>query len=324
MSLFVTRRIPAAGLEVLRAAAVPFEIGQDDDDLPLAHDALCDGARRHPVLLCHLTDRIDRAILTGPPRLRGVSQMAVGYDNIDVAAARELGVPLAHTPGVLTEATADLTFALLLAVARRIPEAHRYTIEGRFRAFGPNLLLGAAVGPSPDGTRKTLGIVGFGRIGRSVARRAQGFDMRVLAFGRDRAVIAAAGAEPVTLPELLAQSDFVSLHVPLTTGTRHLIDAAALKAMKPGAHLINTSRGPVVDEEALVVALRERRIAGAGLDVYEHEPHIHPGLFALDNVVLLPHIGSATLETRSRMAVMAAHSAIAFLRGQPSENPIPW
>ena len=313
MKVFVTRRIPEPGLEVLAAAGVPFTIGQDDDELPLEHARLLDEVVRHDVLLCQLTDRIDREVLSANSRLRGVAQMAVGLDNVDLAAARELGVPVTNTPGVLTEATADLTWALLLAVARRVPEAHRYAVEGRFRAWGPNLLLGAGVGPSPEGATKTLGIVGFGRIGRAVARRAHGFDMRVLAWSRSRdAVDGADGAEWAELDDLLAASDFVSLHVPLSDATHHLIDAGRLRRMKSTAFLINTARGPVVDEAALVDAVRAATIAGAGLDVFEHEPRIHSGLLELDNVVLLPHVGSATRETRDRMAVMAATAAAHF------------
>lgn len=317
MSIFVSRNIPEPGLAVLRAAGVPFEVGQGDDEQPLGHGELLRGARRHPVLLCHLTDRIDREVLAGPPTLRGVSQMAVGYDNIDVAAACALGVPIANTPGVLTDATADLAFALLLAAARRVVEGDRFVRAGRFVAWGPKLMLGQGVGPAPDGAKKVLGIVGFGRIGKAMARRALGFDMRVLVWSRRRE--AADGVEWVELDELFAQSDFVSLHLPLSPSTRHLVDARRLALMKPTAFLINTARGPVVDEGALAEVLRERRIAGAGLDVYEREPVVHEGLMGLDNVVLLPHLGSGTVETRARMAVMAAESALAFLRGARAE-----
>ncbi|MBI5852864.1 MAG: D-glycerate dehydrogenase [Planctomycetes bacterium] len=317
MSIFVTRRIPESGFAVLRAAGVPFEVGQDDDERPLAHEGLLRGARRHPVLLCHLTDRVDSEVLAGPPTLRGVSQMAVGYDNIDVAAARGLGVPIANTPGVLTDATADLAFALLLAAARRVVEGDRFVRDGRFVAWGPNLMLGAGVGPAPDGAKKVLGIAGFGRIGKAMARRALGFGMRVLAWSRRREDTD--GVEWIELDELFAQSDFVSLHLPLSPSTRHLVDARRLALMKPTAFLINTARGPVVDEGALAAVLRARRIAGAGLDVYEREPVVHEGLLGLDNVVLLPHLGSGTIETRARMAVMAAESALAFVRGERAE-----
>ncbi len=317
--VFVTRRIPDAGLCVLRDAGIELQIGQHDEERGLDREALLDGVRACDVLLCLLTESIDREVLTANRRLRGVAQMAVGVDNVDVAAATSLGIPVANTPGVLTDATADLTWALLLAAARRIPEAHAYTAAGRWRLWGPNLLLGTGVGPSPDGARKTLGIVGFGRIGRAVARRAAGFDMRVLATGtaRSRAdVEAAAGVEWASLEALLAASDFVTLHVPLNAATEHLIGARELAAMKRGAVLVNTSRGPVVDERALVEALREHVIGGAALDVYEDEPQLATGLTELSNVVLLPHIGSATRETRDRMAVLAADAAVAFVHGE--------
>ena len=313
MSVFVTRRIPELGLQALRDAGVEFEVGIEDDVAPLPRDALLRGVRAHPVVLCQLTDRIDDEVLAANPSLRGVAQMAVGYDNIDVAAARARGIPVGNTPGVLTDATADLTWALLLAVARRVPQAHRYTVDGRFRAWGPNLLLGASVGPAPDGTRRTLGIVGLGRIGQAVARRARGFDMEVLTWSRTPRAID--GVAPVAFDELLERSDFVTLHVPLDASTRHLVGADALRRMKSTAFLINTARGPIVDEAALVRALRERVIAGAGLDVYEREPRLEPGLVDLPNVVLLPHVGSATHETRARMAEMAATNAICFVRG---------
>lgn len=322
-SVFVTRAIPEAGVAVLRAAALDFEVGQVDSDLPLAHDALLAGVRRHPVLLCHLTDRVDREVLAARPGLRGVAQMAVGFDNIDVEAARGLGIPIGTTPGVLTEATADLAFALLLAVARRIVAGHRYVAEGRWKAWGPQLLLGAGVGPAPDGTPKTLGIVGFGRIGEAVARRALGFGMRVVAWTRTPARLAAVpGVESVDLDTLLAESDFVSLHVPRNDETHRLIDAARLASMKPGAYLINTARGTVVDEAALVGALERGHLGGAGLDVFEAEPEVHPGLLQSDRVVVLPHLGSATHEARDRMAVMAAENAVAFARGLPCPHPL--
>jgi glyoxylate reductase len=317
-SVFVTRRIPAAGLEVLRRAGVPFAVGQEDEERGLDRGALLEGVRTHDVLLCLLTDRIDREVLTCSPRLRGVSNMAVGLDNVDLAAAAELGIPVGSTPGVLTDATADLTWALLLATARRVPEAHAYMAGGRFRLWGPNLLLGRDVGPGVSGRSKVLGIVGFGRIGRAVAARARGFRMEVLAFGRDRARIEAeSDVAYAPLDELLERSDFVSLHVPLSAQTRHLIGAAELARMRPTAFLINTARGPVVDERALVEALREGTIAGAGLDVFEDEPQMAPGLAELPNVVLLPHIGSASHETRDAMAVRAAQNALRFAGVDP-------
>lgn len=321
---FVTREIPAAGLAVLERAGVSFEIGARGDDATLARPALLAGVARHDVVISLLTERIDRALLASAPRLRGIANMAVGYDNVDVAAASELGVPVSNTPGVLTAATADLTLALLLAVARRIPEAHAYTVAGRFKTWGPRLLLGAGIGPLPGAPRKVLGIVGFGRIGRAVAQRALGFDLDVLAFGpRNRAEIdAIPGVRFAPLDELLRRSDFVTLHVPLTAATRHLIGAAELATMKPTAFLINTSRGPVVDERALVEALRTGVIRGVGLDVYEAEPALAPGLVGCERVVLLPHVASATEETRDRMATMAAENALCHLRGEPAPNAI--
>jgi glyoxylate reductase len=322
-SVFVTRAIPEAGVAVLRGAGLAFEVGQADADLPLGHDALMAGVRRHSVLLCHLTDQVDRPVLAANEELRGVAQMAVGFDNIDVEAARALGIPIGTTPGVLTEATADLTWALLLAVARRVVEGHRYVEQGRWQAWGPQLLLGSGVGPAPDGARKTLGIVGFGRIGAAVARRALGFGMRVLAWTRtpDR-VRFVPGVEAVELETLLRDSDFVTLHVPRNDATHHLMDAKRLAAMKRGAYLINTARGTVVDEPALVAAIRSGHLAGAGLDVFEAEPLVHPGLLGDDRVVVLPHLGSATREVRDRMAVMAAENAVAFARGEPCPHPL--
>lgn len=260
-------------------------------------------------------------MLTANPHLRGVANYAVGYNNVDVATATDLGIPVSNTPGVLTEATADLTWALLLGSARRIPEAHAYMTAGRYRIWGPNLLLGADVGTGPDGTSRTLGIVGYGRIGAAVARRARGFDMRVLAWtpsGRER--IERDDVTYAELDDLLATSDFVSVHVALTPDTRHLIGERALRAMKSTAHLINTSRGEVVDERVLVKALREGWIAGAALDVYEAEPAMTPGLADCPNALLVPHIGSATHATRDRMATMAAANALAHLRGERAPN----
>ncbi|MBK8978918.1 MAG: D-glycerate dehydrogenase [Planctomycetes bacterium] len=314
-SVFVTRRIPSAGLDVLRRASVPFEIGHDDPGTAAPRAVLLGGVARHQVLLCTLTERIDVEVLDHSPRLRGIAQMAVGVDNIDVAAAAARRIAVANTPGVLTGATADLTFALLLAAARRIPAAHDYTVAGRFRAWGPELFVGAGVGPGPDGRRKTLGVVGLGRIGRAVVRRAHGFELDVLA-ATPRAADALPGVTVVPLEDLLARSHFVSLHCPLTPATHHLIGARELRRMRPDAVLVNTSRGAVVDEHALVRALREGWIAGAGLDVFEREPELEAGLRELDNVVLLPHIGSGTRETRDAMAVLAAEAALAFVRGQ--------
>jgi len=324
--IVVTRRIPRAGMAVLEAARAEgedlrIEIVQSQEDEGLTREQMLAAARRADVLLSQLTEPVDRQVLAANPALRGVAQMAVGYDNVDVGAATELGLPVTNTPGVLTETTADLTWALLMAVARRIPEAHRYMVGGRYKLWGPNLLLGSDVSPGGSGRRKVLGIVGYGRIGRAVARRSLGFEMDVLAHDPlDREGVEADEiATWAELDELLARSDFISLHPALTEATHHLIGAAELAKMKPTAYLINVSRGPVVDEEALVRALEAGAIGGAALDVFEDEPSMKPGLAACaaredgPSVVLLPHIGSATRDTRDKMATMAATNALAHL-----------
>jgi len=321
-SVLVTRRIPEPGLERLRAAGAQVSIGQEDPERGLERPALLDGVRGADVLLALLTEPVDAAVLDANPRLRGVANYAVGYNNVDVAAATERGIPVSNTPGVLTETTADLTWALLLAAARRIPEAHAYMSAGRYRIWGPSLLLGADVGPGADGRRSVLGILGFGRIGQAVARRARGFDMEVLAhdpYARE-AVEAADGVTWAERQELIERSDFLTLHALLTDETRHMIGEAELRAMKPTAYLVNVARGPLVDEGALVRALTDGWIAGAALDVYEDEPAMAPGLAACPNAVLVPHVGSATVGTRARMATMAADNALAHLRGERAPN----
>jgi glyoxylate reductase len=271
-------------------------------------------------LLPLLRVRVDRALLERAPRLRVVACPTVGYDHVDVAACRERGMVVTHAPDVLTEATADLTWALLLATVRRLPQAERSLRAGEFRGWGFWDYLGG------DLTGRVLGIFGMGRIGRAVARRAAPFGMRVryhsrtrLSAGEERSL----GAEWVGWDELLETSDVLTLHAPLTPETRHLLDRDALRRMKPGSYLVNTARGPLVDEAALVEALREGPLAGAGLDVYEREPEIHPGLLELDNVVLLPHVGSATRETRTRMAILAAENVRAVLSGGAPLTPVP-
>jgi glyoxylate reductase len=321
--IFVSRRIPDAGLRVLHAAGADVTIGQHDTERPLERTRLLAGIADCDVLLSLLTERIDAEALHVAPRLRGIANMAVGYNNIDVPAATALGLPVSNTPGVLTDTTADLTFALLLALARRVPAAELYLRAGRFRIWGPDLFLGADVSRGGSGERKTLGIIGYGRIGRAVARRASGFDLRVLAHSLEREEIQAAGdVEWAELDALLADSDFVSLHAPLTPGTRHLVGERELRLMKPTAYLINVARGELVDEAALVRALQQHWIAGAALDVYEHEPALAPGLAECPNAVLVPHIGSASSDTRSLMAVMAANNALAHLRGEPAPNVV--
>jgi glyoxylate reductase len=280
-------------------------IGQDELHRRLA---AADG------LICLLTDRVDRSTLDAAPRLKIVANVAVGYDNIDVPAARERGIIVTNTPDVLTEAVAEFTWALLLAITRRVCEGDRLVRAGAWRGWALDFMLGSEL------RGKQLGIVGFGRIGRAVAARAPAFGMTVACTSPRRD--AGPDVRRLSLDELLVSSDVVSLHVPLTPGTRHLIDQRSLARMKRSAYLLNTSRGPVVDEEALAWALDERLISGAALDVYEHEPAVHPGLLGRENVVLAPHLGSATRETRTAMADLAARNVLAVLRGDPPLTPV--
>ncbi|GIW20695.1 MAG: D-glycerate dehydrogenase [Chloroflexota bacterium] len=311
--VFVARRIPEAGLAPLREAT---ELSVWEAPLPPPRDALLAAVAGCAGILTLLTDRVDAELLDAAgPDLRVVSNYAVGVDNIDLAECTRRGIPVGHTPGVLTETTADLAFALLMAAARRIVEAVDFVRAGRWQTWDPMLLLGADVHGA------TLGLVGFGRIGQAVARRAAGFGMTVLYHSRrraDPAVEAALGATWVPLDELFERSDFVSLHVPLTAETRRLVDADRLRRMKPTAILVNTARGPIVDTDALVEALRAGSIGGAALDVTDPEPlpPDHP-LLRLPNAIVVPHIGSASRATRARMAEMAAANLLAGLRGDP-------
>jgi glyoxylate reductase len=270
-------------------------------------------------LVCLITELIDDALLEACPSLKVVANVAVGFNNVDVAAATRRGVVVANTPDVLTDTTADFAWALLMATARRVVEADRYVRDGQWTRWDFSLLWGG------DVHGKTLGVVGFGRIGRAVARRALGFGMRVLyqdAVAADPATERDLRASRVGLPELLRESDFVSVHTPLLAETRHLIGSQALRQMKPTAYLINASRGPVVDEAALVQALKEGRIAGAGLDVFEDEPRVHPELLGLPNVVLAPHIASASYETRVKMSNLAVDNCLAVLEGEVPPTPV--
>ncbi|HSU17209.1 D-glycerate dehydrogenase [Longimicrobium sp.] len=270
-------------------------------------------------LLCLLTERVDAALLERAPRLRIVANAVAGYEHVDLAACAARGIIVTNTPDVLTEATADLTWALILATVRGLPQAERSLRAGGFHGWGFWDYLGG------DLAGATLGIFGMGRIGRAVARRAAGFGMRVVYHSRSRLPVdeeARLDAEFVPFGELLARSDVLTLHAPLTPETRHAIDAGALRRMRPGSYLVNTARGALVDEAALVDALRHGLIAGAGLDVYEREPAITPGLLDLPNAVLLPHIGSATRETRTRMAMLAARNVHAVLSGRPPLTPV--
>lgn len=307
--VLVTRHVYSEALDLLRPVAdVEYRDAYDGEAPALLRARLADKV----AVVCQLTDPMPAVLFDAAPHLRIVANIAVGHDNIDVPAATARGILVSNTPGVLTESTADFTFALLLAAARRVVEADAFVRAGRFCRWQIDLLCGT------DVHGKTLGIVGAGRIGAAVARRARGFDMRVL-YAHPRRVEGVAG-EHVPLPELLQRSDFVSLHVPLTPATTHLIDAPALRRMPPHAILVNTARGPVVDEAALVAALRERVIAGAALDVFEREPELSAGLTDLDNVVVAPHLGSATVATRTRMCTMAAANVVAFLSGERPPN----
>jgi len=276
-------------------------------------------ARDADILYSLPGSRVDAEVIAAAPKLRMIATLATGYDSIDIAAARARGIPVTYAPGILDETTADGAFGLLMAAARRFGEAERYLRAGRFRGWTPFMFLGQ------DVNHATLGIVGMGRVGRQVARRAKGFEMRVLYYDERRNDQAERdlGISYASLDRLLAESDFVSLHVPLMPTTRHLIDAAALRKMKRTAVLVNTSRGPVVDERALAEALRDGVIAAAGLDVFEREPEVEPLLLQLENVVLLPHVASASAPTRTRMAVRAAENILAFMDGKPLLDPVP-
>jgi glyoxylate reductase len=271
-------------------------------------------------LMCLLTDRIDREVMERAPELRIIANIAVGYDNVDVAFARSRGIVVTNTPDVLTESVADFTWGLILAITRRIPEGERLLRRGDWKGWALDFMLGSEL------RGKQLGILGFGRIGQAVAARAPAFGMQVavasLDFPEGQPLDRTPAVKHVSVDELLATSHVVSLHVPLTSETHHMIDRKSLARMRRSAYLVNTARGPVIDEEALVWALRERLIAGAALDVYEKEPAVHPGLLELENVVLAPHLGSATVETRTAMADLAARNVLAVLDGQPPITPV--
>jgi glyoxylate reductase len=306
--VLVTREIPAAGIRPLEE----FDVTVLSEAPPERADLL-EAASGAEGVLSTVTEKIDGTFMDAAGEgLKVIANMAVGYDNVDVEAAKARGVVVTNTPGVLDETTADVAFMLLLAAARRLGESERVLRAGRWEWWGPKLFMG------PDVWGKKLGIVGLGRIGQAVARRAKGFDMEILYYNRSRREEAEEelGANYLELDELLETADFITLHTPLTDETRHLIDAPELERMKPEAVLVNTSRGPVVDEAALADALAEGRIFAAGLDVYEEEPKVHPKLLELENVVLAPHIGSGSIETRVKMAVLAAENLAAVLRGE--------
>jgi len=283
---------------------------------------LIEAVRNTDVLLPRGTQHIPRKVIMANPNLRGIANYGVGYDNIDVVSATGLGIPVTNTPGVLTETTADLAWVLLMATARKVPQAHIYTLSGQWKGPGGQVFMGQDIGPGGSNKPKVLGIIGLGRIGQAVMRRSRGFKMRVIAYDPPiKGIIKKIkGVEYRELDDLLRESDFLTLHCPLTKETHHLIGKRELDLMKPTAILINTSRGPVVDEKALVSALKKGKIAGVGLDVFEKEPRLYPGLAKLENVVLLPHIGSATMDTRGQMAVVAVKNAIMMLRGKRPKN----
>jgi glyoxylate reductase len=314
--IVVTREIPKAGLEVLRAAG---ETWVSPHDRPLDRDELFEAVAGAEGIVTMLHDPVDDAFLDAAgPQLRVVANFAVGFNNVDVEACARRGVIATNTPGVLTDATADLAFALILIATRRLGEAERFVRSGQSWSWNTFFMLGAGI------QGKTLGVVGLGAIGTAVARRARAFGMDVIynAPSRKPEAEAELGARFADFYDLLESADVVTLHCPLTDETHHLVNVKSLERMKPSAYLINTTRGPVVDEPALVAALRDGTIAGAGLDVYEDEPEIHPGLLELENVVLIPHLGSATVETRDAMATLAAENVAAVLRGEPAKTPI--
>jgi glyoxylate reductase len=315
--IVVTRRIPEPAIELLQAAG---DVWLSPHDRPLETGELHEAVAGADGVVTLLHDRVDDAFLDAAgPGLRIVANVAVGYDNVDVGACAARGVVVTNTPGVLTEATADLAFALILMATRRLGEGERLIRAQTPWSWSMFFMLGSGI------QGKTLGIVGLGKIGQATARRARAFGMEIAYSGRRRASTEAEaelGARFLSFEELLGVADVISLHCPLSAETRHLIDAAALDRMKPTAFLVNTTRGPVVDEAALAAALRGGAIAGAGLDVFEREPEVHPDLLGLENVVLIPHLGSATVETRTAMGVLAARNVVAVLAGEAPLSPV--
>ncbi|KKT39601.1 D-glycerate dehydrogenase [Candidatus Giovannonibacteria bacterium RIFCSPHIGHO2_02_43_13] len=317
--IFVTRKIPERGIEKLKSAG--FEVEVNPEDKVLSKDELMAWLKKgsYDAVLTLLTDKLDADVFEAAKgSVKIFANMAVGFDNVDLAAAKKAGIMVSNTPGVLTDTVAEHTFALMLAIAHRVAEADRFTKAGKYHGWEPMMLLGT------DLSYKTVGILGLGRIGSRVAyHAAKGFNAKVIYYDvkRNEEFEKEFGAMFCETPELLlAQSDFVSIHVPLLPTTRHLIDANRLKMMKPSAYLINTSRGPIVDEKALVEALKNNVIKGVAIDVFENEPAIEPGLIGLENIILTPHIASATEETRSKMAELAAENIIAALFNQAPPN----
>lgn len=313
--LYVSRLLPDPVMTDIRER---FTLAMEPAAAPPGRAVLTRGLAQADAAICTLTETIDAEVLAQAPRLRVLANYAVGFNNIDLAAAKARGVIVTNTPDVLTEATADLTWALLLAVARRVTEGHALVQQGAWTGWAPTQLLGTEV------AGRTLGIVGMGRIGQAVARRAAGFNMPVLFCrrGTERPPGSPPTWQQVPLEELLNRADFITLHLPLTPDTRHAIGSRTLRLVRPSAFLINTSRGPIVDEAALAAAIRDGRLAGAGLDVYEAEPQVHPDLRGLPQVVTLPHLGSATLATRLQMGRLCLDNVAAVLEGRPAPNRV--
>lgn len=312
--VYVTRLIPESALRLLEEHC---EVEVNPHDRPLTRKELLQQVRQRDAVLCMLTDKIDAAVLDAAgPQVKIFANYAVGYDNIDIPAASQRGILISNTPDVLTDATADMAWALLCAVARRVVEGDRFTRAGKFKAWKPLMMLGLEI------TGKTIGVVGAGRIGQAFAQRARGFKPKLLytATSPKPDFEAQTGATFADCETILREADFVSLHLPLTPATRHFIGEPELHLMKETAILINTSRGPVVDEKALVKALREKRLWGAGLDVFEREPKLEPGLTSLENVVITPHLGSASIETRGKMGDLAVENILAALNGVRPPN----
>jgi len=315
--VFVTYRIPECGLKLLRKE---FEVMVNEEDKLLTRQEILEKPKDAEGIVTLLADRIDRGIIDELKNLKVIANYAVGYNNIDVEYATKKGIMVTNTPGVLTETTADLTWALILAVARRIVEADNFIREKKFEGWRPQLLLG------DDVYGRTLGIIGFGRIGQAVARRAKGFDMKILYYSRkrvDETLEKVLNASFVPLEQLLKESDFITIHTPLTKETYHLIDEKEFSMMKETAYLINTSRGAVINERELVKALRSGKLKGAALDVFENEPEVTLELLKMKNVILTPHIGSASESTRNKMSMMVAENVIKALKGQTPPNLVP-
>ena len=316
--------LPDAGREVLKNAGIQYRfLHGPNGELPTPQE-LVSAVKDVGVLLPRATLTVPDEVIKANPNLKGVANWGVGYNNINILLATELGIPVTNTPGILTETTADLAWALLMATARKIPQAHQYVLSGDWKGPGGKAFMGADIGPGGSNRSKVLGIVGFGKIGQAVYRRSQGFRMKVLVYDPPlrELIEQTEGVEYRELADLLKESDFITLHSPLIPTTHHLIGKKELDSMKPSAVLVNTSRGPIVDEVSLVAALQQGKIAAAGLDVYENEPVLAPGLKELDNVVLLPHIASASEDTRSQMAVLAAENAIIMLKGKKPPNVV--